>query len=164
VESEDKTKKRRLLLSYLHSPLPTLHSFFQGVFMPRNLSELANIINEKFSLRSDNEILRALRRQIISSDPQENRAAIDMLASRGVQLSDEEFAIIRDYTIFEAQKSAKMMKSTAYTYIFLGVLILTASIYIRNRLSIFGIIAAALLIVLGYSLLKKSKRQIIENS
>jgi len=128
--------------------------------MARNLSELANTINEKFSLRNDNEILIALRRQIISGNPEENSAALKMLASRGVELSDEEFGIIRDYTIFEAIKSAKLMKSTSYTYIVLGILILAVSVYIRNRLSIFGIFAAVLFIATGYSLLKKSKKQI----
>ena len=124
--------------------------------MSRGLSDLANLVNEEFTKEGDREVLSGLRKKIISVNPSDNKDALKIFKSRGLDITDEEFAIIRDYTVFEAQKTAKMMKTTGYTYMIMGILIALMSIYLRSRLSIFGLIAAAVLFTVGFTSLKKS--------
>jgi len=123
----------------------------------RGLSELANLINEEFTKEGDREVLKTLRGQILSNDEFDNKAALSVLSARGISLSDEEFKTIRDWTLFEAQKTAKMFKSTGYTYIAIALGIFIMSLYIKNRLSVFGIMAAVLFAIVGRLLLKKAK-------
>ena len=123
----------------------------------RGLSELANLINEEFTKEGDREVLKGLRGQILSNDESDNKVALSVLSARGISLSDEEFKSIRDWTLFEAQKSAKMFKSTGYTYIAIALGIFIMSLYIKNRLSVFGIMAAVLFAIVGRLLLKKAK-------
>ncbi len=125
--------------------------------MARGLSDLANLINEEFTKEGDKEVLIGLRKQIISNNSDDNQTALKTLRGRGLDISDEEFQTIRDYSVFEAQKTAKMMKTTGFTYMILGIIIAVMSIYLRNRLTIFGIIAAALLFMVGFTSFKRGK-------
>lgn len=126
--------------------------------MTRNLSELANLINEEFTKQGDREVLTGLRRQIISNDPEDNETAYKTITGRGVDITKDEFALVRDYTVFEARKTAKYMKNFAFIYIFIGIAIAVMSIFLRNRITVFGLIAAALLLYVGISSYKKAKR------
>ncbi|MDR1942029.1 MAG: hypothetical protein LBQ47_06860, partial [Endomicrobium sp.] len=76
---------------------------------------------------------------------------------RGVNITKEEFLTIREYTVFEAQQSAKNLKRSGYTYIIIGIAAALMSIFLRNRITIFGLLAAAALFFTGYRLLKKGK-------
>lgn len=125
--------------------------------MNRNIAELSNLINQEFTKKGDADVLLGLRKQMISSDPDDNQTAFKTLTARGIKLNDEEFQIIREYTSFEAQKMAKMMRSTGITYIIIGVVVLAACAVLRNRLAVFGGLAALFFLFFGISTFKKSK-------
>jgi hypothetical protein len=125
--------------------------------MNRNIAELSNLINAEFTKKGDVDVLLGLRKQIISNDKEDNNAALNTLTARGVYLNDEEFMMIKDYTVFEAQKMSKMMKTTGITYILIGLIVLAACFVLRNRLAVFGAVAAVLFIFFGFSTFKKSK-------
>ena len=125
--------------------------------MSRNIAELSNLINQEFTKKGDAEVLAGLRKQIISSNPEDNQTALKTIAARGVNLTNEEFQMIRDYTVFEAQKMSKMMKTTGITYLVMGIVVLAACAVLRNRLAIFGAIAALSFIIFGITTFKKAK-------
>jgi hypothetical protein len=125
--------------------------------MNRNIAELSNFINQEFTKKGDIQILEGLRRQMISSDMQDNQTALKTLIARGINLNSEEFQMIKDYTSFEAQKMSKMMKTTGITYIIIGIIVIAACLVLRNRLAIFGAAAAFFFIIFGVSTLKKSE-------
>lgn len=125
--------------------------------MVRGLSDLANLINEEFTKEGDREVLAGLRKQIISNNAEDNETALKTLRGRGIDITNEEFQTVREYSVFEAQKSAKMMKTTGLTYMAIGILIALMSLYLRNRLTIFGIIAAAVFFMVGFASLKKGR-------
>jgi hypothetical protein len=119
--------------------------------------ELSNLINQEFTKKGDADVLSGLRKQMISSDTQDNQTALKTLAARGINLNSEEFKMIKDYTSFEAQKMAKMMKNTGITYIVAGIVVLAACLVLRNRLAVLGAVAAIFFIFFGISAFKKSK-------
>lgn len=125
--------------------------------MARGLSDLANLINNEFTKEGDNEVLQGLRKQIISNNKEDNKAAYDTIFARGVNISPEEFQIIKEYTVFEAQKTKKAMISTGITYMVIGIALAIMSIMIRNRFTVLGMIAAILLFGVGFVILKKAK-------
>ncbi|MCL1901324.1 MAG: hypothetical protein FWG57_05445 [Endomicrobia bacterium] len=125
--------------------------------MNRNIAELSNLINQEFTKRGDAEVLTGLRKQIISGNSEDNQTALKTLTTRGINLNSEEFQMIKDFTAFEAQKMSKMMKTTGVTYIIIGIVILAACLVLRNRLAVFGAIAALFFISFGISVLKKSR-------
>ncbi len=125
--------------------------------MAKSIAELANLINEEFTKQGDKEILMGLRKQMTSNNADDNKAAFNTLAARGVNINEEEFRIIREFMVFETQKMSNMMKSTGITYFVIGIAVAAMSVYLRNRLSVFGLIAAVFFCVLGYAMLKKSK-------
>lgn len=125
--------------------------------MNRNIADLSNLINQEFTKKGDADVLLGLRKQMISSDPEDNQTAFKTLEARGIKINSEEFQMIRDYSSFEAQKMAKMMRSTGITYIIIGVVVLAACAVLRNRLAVFGAIAALFFLFFGISTYKKSK-------
>jgi hypothetical protein len=124
--------------------------------MNRNIVELSNLINQEFTKKGDAEVLAGLRKQMISSDTEDNQTALKTLIARGINLNGEEFQMIRDYTSFEAQKMSKMMRSTGITYIIIGIVVLAACAVLRNKLAVFGALAALLFLCFGISTFKKS--------
>ncbi|MCL2145101.1 MAG: hypothetical protein FWH43_06395 [Endomicrobia bacterium] len=126
--------------------------------MNRNIAELSNLINQEFTKKGDTEVLMGLRKQIISGNPEDNKTALKTLIARGINLNNEEFQMIRDYTAFEAQKMSAMMRRTGITYIIIGIVVVAACMVLRNRLAVFGAIAALSFIVFGISMLKKSNK------
>lgn len=125
--------------------------------MSRNIAELSNLINQEFTKKGDGEVLAGLRKQMISADAEDNQTAYKTLIARGIDISSSEFQMIKDYTSFEAQKMASMMRRTGITYIIIGIVVLAACLVLKNRLAVFGMIAAFFFIFFGVSTYKKSK-------
>ena len=125
--------------------------------MNRNIAELSNLINQEFTKKGDAEVLAGLRKQIISGSLEDNQTALKTLTARGINLNSEEFQMIKDYTAFETQKMSKMMKTTGVTYIIIGIVVLAACLVLRNRLAVFGAVAALYFLFFGISIFKKSK-------
>lgn len=123
----------------------------------RTIAELSNLINREFTKKGDAEVLLGLRKQMISNDPEDNETAFKTLSARGIVLNKAEFLMIRDYTVFEAQKISQMMRNTGITYIVIGTAVLAACFVIRNRLAVFGAAAALFFLLFGISTYKKSK-------
>jgi isochorismate hydrolase len=125
--------------------------------MIRNIAELSNLINQEFTKKGDTEVLTGLRKQMISSSAEDNQTALKTLKARGININDEEFQMIKDYTAFEAQNMSKMMRRTGIMYIIIGVIVAAACLVLRNRLAVFGAIATLSFIFFGVSVFKKSK-------